>query len=100
MRLPKTIQLNGKTYKVKQNPKVFGGSGSTAKQTIIIGTESKNAQRRFENLVHEIMECVACERGYRYGKGVSEDSVFVMNHKEFDNFSVDVTAALWPMIKE
>jgi hypothetical protein len=66
---------------------------------ITVGTMSKTAERRFENIVHEIMEAVACERCYRYGKGTSEDSVFVMTHKEFDNFTVDVATAIRPMLK-
>lgn len=100
MRLPKTVQICGKTYKVTQDPKIFGGGATTVGQDITVGTKSKIAERRFENIVHEIMESVACERCYRYGRGISEDSIFVMNHKEFDNFAADVATAIRPMIKD
>lgn len=99
MRLPKTVNICGKTYKVKENRKLYDSRGSTLKQTIQVGCASKKAERRFENFIHEIMEIIACERGCRYGKGVSDDCVFVMNHKQFDNYAVDVAMSLRPMIK-
>ena len=46
------------------------------------------------------MELIACERSVRYGSGVSERSIFVMNHKEFDNYCVDVASALYPLVKD
>lgn len=99
MKLPKAIIICGKTYKVSKNPKMFGGSADTLTQTMVIGTQSKKTERRFEGLVHEIMESIACEKEYRYGKGVSENSIFVMNHKEFDSFAMDVAATLRPLMR-
>ena len=100
MRLPETVQICGKTYTVKTNSKSYDGGGSTVSLTLTVGTKSKNPERQFEILVHEIMEITACERGDRYGSGVSNGATFVMSHKEFDNFSVDVAAALRPMMQE
>lgn len=99
MRLPKTVNISGMTYPVKTDITSYDGGGSTSHPCITIGTKSRNNERHFEILVHEIMEVAACERGYRYGSGVSVGSVFVMNHNEFDNFSKDVAAAIRPMIK-
>ena len=100
MRLPKKVDISGMTYPVKTNNKSFDGGGSTTKPHITVGTKSKNSERHWEILVHEIMEISACERGYRYGGGLSDGSVFVMSHKEFDNFSRDVATAIRPMIKD
>lgn len=99
MNLPKTILLCGKTYTIVKDKHNFDSGGTTIDQKITVGVESKKAERHFENLVHEIMEIIACERSVRYGHGVSERSIFFMTHKEFDNFSVDVAAALMPMIR-
>ena len=100
MRLPKTVQISGITYPVKKNNQSYDGGGSTTYPHITVGTKSKNNERHLEILIHEIMEVAACERGYRYGGGISDGSVFVMSHKEFDNFSCDVATAIRPMIKK
>ena len=100
MRLPKKVQISGMTYPVKIDKTSYDGGGSTAHPCIIVGTKSKNEERKLEILLHEIMEVAACERGYRYGSGSSDGSVFVMNHKEFDNFSQDIATAIRPIIKE
>jgi len=99
MKLPKTVQISGITYPVRTDRASYDGGGSTSKPHITVGTKSKNNERRWEILLHEIMEVAACERGYRYGGGLSDGSVFVMNHKEFDNFSRDIATAIRPMIK-
>lgn len=100
MRLPKTVTICGKTYTVGQNNRMFDSSGTTITQKITVGTQSKKAERRFENYIHEVMELIACERSVRYGSGVSELSIFVMSHKEFDNYCVDVATAIYPMLKD
>lgn len=100
MRLPKTVQICGMTYLVKTDKTSYDGGGSTTNPHITVGTKSKNEERHWEILLHEIMEVAACERGYRYGGGLSDGSVFVMSHKEFDNFSRDIATALRPMIRE
>lgn len=100
MKLPKTVNISGITYPVKIDKTSYDGGGSTSSPQITIGTKSKNEERKLEIFIHEIMEVAACERGYRHGSGVSEGSIFVMNHNEFDNFAKDVSTAIRPMIKE
>ena len=100
MRLPKTVQICGITYPVRAVKTSYDGGGSTASPEITVGTKSKNEERKFEILLHEIMEVAACERGYRYGSGTSDGCVFVMNHGEFDNYSKDVASAIRPMLKD
>ena len=100
MKLPRTIQVCGMTYPVRTDKTSYDGGGSTSEPHIMVGTKSKNDERKWEILLHEVMEIVACERGYRYGGGLSDGSVFVMTHKEFENFSQDIAAAIRPMVKE
>ena len=99
MRLPQKVQICGMTYPVRIDKTSYDGGGSTSSPNIIVGTKSKNDKRKWEILLHEIMEIAACERGYRYGNGISEGSKFVMSHKEFDNYSQDVAMAIWPMLR-
>ncbi len=99
MKLPKTVNICGKPYKVLKDRELFGGKGDTGLQEMTIGTRHTEPARLFENFVHETMECVACERDFRYGKGISENSIFVMTHKEFDVFAADVATALRPMVE-
>ncbi len=100
MRLPKTVNISGKTYAVSKDKRLYDSSGATLGQSIVVGVQSQKTERQLDNFIHEVMELIACERSVRYGSGGSERSVFVMNHKEFDNFCVDVATAIRPMIKE
>lgn len=96
MRLPKTVKISGKIYIITKNPEITNGSGSTFKQEIVVGTgDGQTDERVFDTLLHEIAELVACENNYRYGDGHSETSMFVMNHKEFERFISDVSAAIF-----
>ena len=99
LKLPKKLQISGMTYLVRADKTSYDGGGSTASIGIIVGTKSKNAEREWEILLHEVMEIAACERGYRYGSGTSKGSVFVMNHAEFDDYSKDIATAIRPLLK-
>ena len=94
MKIPQTIILCGKTYKVKKDPKSYDGKGSTATCEMTVGTKNKNPERQFEIFLHEVMEIIAVEHDVRYGYDGGNGLIFVMSHKEFDNYTVDVAAAL------
>lgn len=103
MRLPKTVTICGKTYELKKDPKMFGGKGSTGEQSITIGTEYGKEDHIFENLIHEVAECIMTYRGFRYcdsGEKGDAGLIFVMTHKEFDNAMVDLAGTLYPLVKE
>ena len=99
MRLPKTVQICGKTYNVTKNAEKENGRGRTFAQQIEVGTKDQTAERCFSTFVHEVAELVCCENNYRYGDGRSETSVFVMSHKEFERFIDDVAIAIRPMVR-
>ncbi len=100
MRLPKTVQISGKTYNVQQDKDRWGGNGGTGKQVITVGTKNdQSVERKFENFVHEVAEMVAAEQTLRFEANDSE-IVFVMTHKQFDRFASDFATAILPMVKE
>ena len=100
MRLPKTVQISGKTYTVKKNDKRWGGSLRTGSQEIVVGTEKDQSSHRiFNNFTHEIIEAVTLERKLRY-EAADDEIIFVMTHKQFDDFAKDVATAIRPMIKK
>ncbi len=101
MRLPKKVDICGKTYSVSKDNKNFNSGGSTHKQEITVGTRGNQSdERQFDGFVHETVELVTCEKRYRYGDGHSESSVFVMNHKEFEQFASALATAIYPMVRE
>ncbi len=100
MRLPKTVNICGKTYTVHGNKKEWGGCCCTGSQTIGIGTaKNQSSHRKFTNLIHEVLEAIALERRLRY-EASDEESVFVMTHKQFDDYARDVATALKPMVNK
>ncbi len=102
MRLPKTVNICGKNYSVHKNTNKWGGDANTPRQEIFVGTKKNQSEhRKFENYLHEVMEIIACERNIRYEGTINDDEKrFVMNHQEFDNFVGDISAAIFPMIKD
>lgn len=99
MKLPKTVQISGKTYAVRKDNKIWGGNGGTGRQEIVVGTrKDQSTQRKFENFMHEVTELVAAEHSLRY-ESADEEIKFVMSHKQFDRFASDVATAIFPMMK-
>lgn len=67
MKLPKAVNICGKTYKVKKNNTCWGGSCQTGEQKIEVGTaRNQSSQRKFTNFIHEVLEAVTLERRLRY----------------------------------
>ena len=76
MKLPKTVQINGKTYTVRKNPDSEDGRGTTFAQLVEVGTKNQSDERQFDTFLHEVAELIACEKNLRYGDGHSETSIF------------------------
>ncbi len=99
MRLPKTVQISGKTYTVVKKPKKWGGTCQTGSQTIGVGTaKNQNAERIFNNFIHEVLEAITLERKLRY-EAADDEMVFVMTHKQFDDYARDFATAIRPMVR-
>ena len=97
MKLPKTVEISGKTYKVNERT-VSNSSGRTYKQEVVVGIKSQSEERIFENYLHEVSELVACEQSTRFTAS-DDEVVFVMNHKQFGSFVNDIATAIRPMLK-
>jgi len=99
MRLPKTVQISGKIYKITKDPSRWGASCRTGSQKIVIGTaKNQSLHRRFTNFTHEVLEAVALERRLRYEAG-DDEIMFVMTHKQFDDYAKDVATAFMPLVR-
>lgn len=100
MIIPKIVTIAGREWAIIQDKKVRGGSFDAAKCEIIIGTEyPKDIPDVF---LHEVMEAILLERNCRYclfEKYENGNHLFVMSHKEFDNFGRDVALALKDVVR-
>lgn len=97
MRLPRTVNICGKTYVISKNSRSVHSTGGTHPQKMIIGTKGNSSERIFESYMHEVLELVACELHLRY-VAADDDIMIIMNHKQFDDFAANVAAALKPMV--
>jgi len=104
MRLPKTINVSGRVFKVTKNPKMNGGKFDDIQhQEIVIGT---NAAKDFQlqTFFHEVFELILRERGHMYNLPYDEVDngtlIFVFNHLQLENISKDLAYAFKPLLKE
>jgi hypothetical protein len=100
MKLPKTVQICGKQFKVIQKKNMEGGNFSFGNLTINIGT--KYPHDIPVSFIHEVIEAVFVERGMRYK--LYEDAriseyLFSFKHEEFQNAVIDIVIALRDCLK-
>ena len=102
MKLPKTVFLGGRKWKIIKNRKHSGG-GTFDCSISEIGIGTKSKKHIPEVLIHEIMEASCAERGYCYNRnGVMEDSghmLFCMDHQQLKNLCADIALALKDNLK-
>lgn len=99
MRLPKTVNICGKIYKVLRDRTKWGGSCTTQGKIEVTSHRTASNHRQVCTYIHEVMEAICLERNLRFVAS-DDDIVFVMTHKQFEDFTKDVTTALLPMLKE
>lgn len=87
MRLPKSIIICGKRFKILTDKKQDGGSFRESTRTILVGTKFK--EYIIEILTHEVIEAIFAISGMRYKAEYNGfengDLLFSFNHKEFEN---------------
>lgn len=100
MKLPKTVIIAGREYRVRKDPKYAGGYFGFKDYEITIGTKCpKDTANIF---LHECLEAICAERGYRYHPHSNPQSTeyrFFMNHYEFESAVVDLALALKDVLK-
>jgi len=93
----KTI-IAGKEWTIVRTSDLGGWFDSNI---LTIGIGHSNKADMLDTLMHEILEAVLFERGYRYklyDEG-NEKMLFSFNHAEFDNIACDMVLALKPFLK-
>ncbi len=98
MKIPKTVIIAGRIWKVITHKKERGGWYNSDKQQIDIGLEDASPERIRNTFLHEVMEAILSERLLRYKLPYTGDDngnyVFVMNHIQFENATDDIGLAL------
>jgi len=95
VKLPKTVTIAGREWRIIQDKKMRGGTFDAGKCEIVIGI--KYPKDIPDVFLHEILEAILLERNCRYSlfeKYSNDGYLFVMQHKEFDNVGRDLALAL------
>ena len=96
MRLPKSVNICGKTIAVVSDKTHDGGSFDEETNTIEIGT--RDPDEVAENLVHEVGEAIMAIRDFRFVPEREEkengDYRFFLSHTDWQLFAKDLAIAL------
>ena len=98
MRLPTSVIIAGRTWKVLYDKDVQGGEWYSQPGVIKIGPTSSD-EEKIGIFVHEILEAILTTRNYRYDNYPDGNDLFVFNHREFINIVKDLTLALRGVLK-
>lgn len=97
LKIPKSVVISGKRWKVVVDPKNGGGWFDGAKNIISIGT--KYPQDISDIFIHEVLECILTENNLRYSLGRTPkengDLIFSFNHKEFEAVCANLAFTLF-----
>jgi hypothetical protein len=94
MKRPSKVIIGGLEYSIKYDPKRSDGAFFGNKYQIIIGTKYVQDVRGI--FLHEIIEAIITERGFRWRmyNDSNEKMLFAFNHSEFEAIVRDVALAL------
>ena len=98
MKLPKTVQIGGRTWRVERNLSIDGGEFFTHPGLIRIGRVA-NDEQVIQVLIHEILEAILVEGHHRY-EHPAEDHLFVFRHIDLCRIHKELYAALKPILRE
>ncbi len=86
-KIPKTLIIGGVPWEILLVPKMSGGFFSWHDHTIKIA-RNLSEQRRFQVLVHEIVEVIMVNNTMRFQKNFTQvangDYLFSFNHDQFE----------------
>lgn len=98
----KQIEILAITFKIEWDKTSNGGSFSSGKGIISIGTKSYKTDPLYTMniLSHELMEIILCSMGARFGSSrTGENYLFNFDHQTFENAIELHTQALSKFIK-
>lgn len=102
MRLPKTLILGGVKWKIVIKKGVRGGAFYWHEHRIEID-KSHSSERRFQVLIHEIVEAILVNNTMRYSKCIAEahngDYLFSFGHDRFEIFTDELAGVLKQFLK-
>ena len=97
MRIPKSVMIDGRKWKVILDPKDGGGWFSSNKSTISVGI-AHGMEHAWNVFLHECAEAILTMLWLRYQKAKdvqgNGDYVFVMNHDQFEVFINNLSIAI------
>ncbi|HDY68080.1 MAG TPA: hypothetical protein ENH85_09835 [Candidatus Scalindua sp.] len=103
MKIPKKVIIAGKEFTVEKDFKGRGGSYSSDKAHIYIGTKNHTKDEIDNTFLHEVIEAILSERMLRFKLPYIGDSngdyLFNFNHLEFENWVRDLRLALKDCLK-
>jgi hypothetical protein len=98
MKLPKSVCIAGKTYKITVDKNSAGGWFGTTSQEIKIGTKGLKDEMVLITFLHEVIEAIFTERNMRYSLRYNNpengDYLYSFNHDQFENAVQDIACAL------
>lgn len=104
MKLPKTVIISGKTWKIKENKNLSGGNFRGSQFTIEVGTKYK--QDVIDIFLHEVIEAILCEHNCRLNRYTleqtkgTENFLFVFDHEQFRQLISNIAFAIKDIVKE
>ena len=98
MKLPKSLIIGGVKWKVVIKKLSSGGAFYWHNHLIEISKKHTD-ERRFQALIHEIVEVILANNIMRYQKGWASapdngDYIFVFNHDQFEVFTDELSGVL------
>jgi len=100
LKLPKTLPIAGRTYKVVRALIEDAGQFDMANKVLTIN-EALDDEDVLQTLFHEVIEGVLTERALRYSDIYDGDGyIFVFDHEQLNRACMDIYAALQSVIKK
>jgi len=104
MKIPKTVIIVGKTWRVKIDKKSRGGWFDTDKSVIELGTKDMGKEEIMQMYFHECWEAILANRNMRYKLpylGADNGNyMFVFDHSKMEHAVVDFYLAIRESLKE
>lgn len=99
--LPKSVIIDGCEWKVIVDKRTSGGSFTTGRKEIVVGSYHKN--NILKVFLHEVLEAILTEKNMRYDMYGGENNdrrLFSFYHYEFEGLIGEIMTALKGVLKD